>query len=276
MTGPTPRSPGRCRCGLLTGVLLAATSSRFTLHVSRSTCGLLLGVLLGTTVGAATGPAAFETANNLFLKGQYAAAVAAYQKLIAEEGPSAVLYFNLGNACYKADHLGQAIAAYRAAARLTPRDPALRANLQFVRKKVADAGRGSGPFWRDWLSFLTLNEWTSLGAAALWLWFLLLAVREMRPGWAKSLRGVTALAGTVLLLIWGCLGVAAYERFGVQSGVVLRQAVARFGPLDESKVSHQLPDGAEVMLLDQKQDWVQVRDARGRVGWIRKEQFQAL
>lgn len=227
-----------------------------------------------TNAPAAT---AFDAANNLYLTGRYAEAAEAYQKLL-ETGPrSATLYFNLGNACYKAEQMGRAIAAYRQAERLTPREASLRANLQFMRKKLNGDERGPGPFWREWLATLTLNEWTALAAGLFWLWFLTLALCESRPALKPPLRRTLLTLGVAMLLGLVCLAGSAYDRFGTRSAVVcVREAVLRFGPLQESRVSHQLQDGAEVTVLDEKDNWLQVRDRKGRLGWLKRDHVVVL
>jgi SH3-like domain-containing protein len=53
--------------------------------------------------------------------------------------------------------------------------------------------------------------------------------------------------------------------------VVAREVTARFGPLDESQSAFQLRDGAEVLVLDTKSEWIEIRDAEKRTGWIRRE-----
>ena len=72
-----------------------------------------LGQALGLLIVAATlhaDPAAFKKANELFYAKQYDEAAAAYQKL-STEGSSANLLFNMGNAYFKADELGRALAS---------------------------------------------------------------------------------------------------------------------------------------------------------------------
>src|SRR5689334_7524861 len=102
----------------------------------------------------------FDAANRLYEQGKFPEAAAAYEK-IAQSGPaSAAVYFNLGNARFKSGEAGRAVAAYREAERLAPRDPEVRANLQFVRNQV------QGPtlkprFAERWFGRLTVNEWTA-------------------------------------------------------------------------------------------------------------------
>ena len=106
---------------------------------NRRRCGL--GVLLWVLwaawrVGAAEPAAAFDAANKLYEQGKPAEAAQAFERLAQAGQTSGPLYFNLGNACFKAGQIGRAIAAYRQAELLAPRDPDARANLQFARKQV--------------------------------------------------------------------------------------------------------------------------------------------
>ena len=81
----------------------------------------------------------FSAANQLYAKGKFADAAAAYEKILQTGAQSPALLFNAGNAEFKAGHLGKAIAAYRRAEQLSPRDAELRANLAFVRNQVQGA-----------------------------------------------------------------------------------------------------------------------------------------
>jgi tetratricopeptide (TPR) repeat protein len=226
---------------------------------------------------AADFSAAFEQANKLYEQGKYEEAAGAYQALLRQGALSPVVYFNLGNAWFKAGQTGRAIAAYRQAERLAPRDPNVRFNLQFARKKVTGSDVRVGG---DWLKNLTLNEWTWIAVAAYWILFLLLAIRELRPTWRASLRSASILAG-LAFLVAGSLLVAAYRAPTTSAVVVTPNAVVRYGPLDESQVFYQLRDGSELTVLDEKrtaenQTWLQVRDPSRRVGWLKQQEVIVL
>src|SRR3974390_2710102 len=100
----------------------------------------------------------FDGANRLYEEGKYTDAVRAYQTLVQSGTVSPALYFNFGNALFKSGQIGRAIAAYRQAALLTPRDPDVRANLQFARNQVQGPTLRAGR-WERWLGRLSLNEW---------------------------------------------------------------------------------------------------------------------
>ena len=129
----------------------------------------------------------FDTANKLYEEGKYAEAAAAYEGLVNSNRVSAAVYFNLGNALFKAGRLGRAIDAYTHAERIAPRDPDIRANLQFARNQAQGPTLAPNR-WGRWLNELTLNEWTVLAAAALWLWLGLLTLFQWRSELKRNLR----------------------------------------------------------------------------------------
>lgn len=234
---------------------------------------------------AATGQDLFEQGNKAYEQGKFAEAAASYQQAIQAGQSNGPAFYNLGNAYFKAGEKGRAIAAYREAEKSIPRDPGLRYNLQFVRNQVSGAGAPARSAWQAWLARLTLNEWTVLFMCGFWLFMVLLALREWRPAIRKTLRGYTATAGVVVLLLGLCLGAAAYEnRTATAAVVVVTNAVVRLGPLDESNVAFQLRDGSEITVTGEKpvgpentrQLWYQIQDATGRSGWLKADQVQLV
>jgi tetratricopeptide (TPR) repeat protein len=234
----------------------------------------LLGALFLLTV--ATGFAAdisngFDTANKLYEEGKFPQAASAYEKLIQSGAVSPAVYFNLGNAFFKSAQLGRAIAAYRDAARITPRDPDVRANLEFVRGRVQNPTL-SPSHWQRSLTALTLNEWAILTAAVLWLWLALLVAVQLRPALKQPLRALVWFGAAATLALGGCLAASWSSDSAKTAIVIARDAVTHNGPLDEAPTGATVHDGAELDVLDTKNDWLQVRVDNQRVGWLKREQ----
>ncbi len=240
------------------------------------TAATLAILILAGNLFAADVSADFNAANKLYAEGKFAPAAAAYEKILQSGAVTPALWFNDGNAEFKLGQPGRAIAAYRRAELLAPRDDEVRANLEFVRNQVA------GPTlrqtrWEDWLGTLSLNEWTMLAAGAFWLTFILLALRQIQPAWRPRLRGLTS--GIILLTILSCagLGAVATVHFSKPTAVVIEaEATARSGPFAEAQDAFKAQNGMELAVLGQRHDWLQVADGSGKIGWLPAKQVEIL
>ena len=236
----------------------------------------LFALLCAGNILAADMRSDFNAANKLYAEGKFAAAAADYDKILQSGAVSPALWFNYGNAEFKLGQTGRAIAAYRQAELLAPRDNEVRANLNFVRNQV------EGPTTREsrleiWFGTLTLNEWAMLAAGTFWITFGLLVARQIRPDWRSRLRSVTA--GIVIVTILSCagLGTAATIHFSTQTAVVIAsEATARSGPFSEAQAAFEAHDGAELSVLNRRQNWFQVSDGAGRIGWLPANQVEIL
>jgi tetratricopeptide (TPR) repeat protein len=241
-------------------------------------CGilLLLALICAGNLFAADVNSNFSTANELYAKGKFAEAATAYEKILQTGGQSPSLLFNTGNAEFKAGNLGKAIAAYRQAELLAPRDSEIRANLGFVRNQIQGATLRESR-WQDWIGSLSLNEGALLTTVFFWLTFALLAARQIRPPLAPKLRSATRLAVMLTICSGTVLGLQAANHFNSAVAVVTgAEVTARSGPFDDAQTAFAARDGAELSVLDRHEDWVQVADAAGKIGWLSRKQVEVL
>ena len=211
----------------------------------------------------------FEAANRLYAEGRYHEAAQAYEGLLADGVATPAVLFNAGNAHFKANQIGRAVAAYIQAVGITPRDPDVRANLRFARAQV------QGPtlqraVWQEAVGTLSLREWSLVSAAGIWLSFGLLALVQVQPAMRRPLRNwvLAAFAATLL----GCVGLAI--RYSIRPEnrlaiVMLAEATVRNSPFDESPAAFTARDGAELEIVDRKEGWLQISDGGQRNGWIK-------
>lgn len=232
---------------------------------------LILLLLTSVAGWAADTGNGFDAANKLYEQGKFSEAAVGYEKLVQSGTVSPALYFNLGNAFFKAGQLGHAVAAYRDAELIAPRNPEVRANLQFVRGQVQGPTLLPGEAER-WLAALTLNEWATFAAVVFWLWLGLLVLIQFRPAWKQPLRGWLWCGGIATLALCGCLGMA-YANNSIKTAIVVRKdALLHNGPLDEAPGGITVHDGAELSVIDNKNDWLQVRIDNNRIGWLKRDQ----
>ena len=229
------------------------------------------------TRAAEPGPGArFDDANILYEQGLYEGAADAYRDILAGGIDSAAIRFNLGNALYQSGHIGLALGEYYQALAISPRDPDIIANIRFLREKLGEDSAVKKTFWQHFLLQLTLNEWTVITLVPFWLWLGTAALGQ----WLATPSPFSPLskgAGLTFAIAAFLLANAAHQRLGKSYGVVTTQeAVVRFGPFEESKSSHNLPDGVEVEILDEKDGWHQIRDPKDQLGWIKQNHLAIL
>ena len=237
---------------------------------------VLLALLCAVTVFAADVASDFSSANQLYAKGKFADAAAVYEKILQTGGQSPSLLFNHGNAEFKAGRLGKAIAAYRQAELLAPRDAELRANLAFVRNQVQGATLRESK-WQKWIGSLTQNEGAVLTAIFFWAMLGLFAARQIKPALAAKLRTATRLAVALTIFSGAVLALQAANHFNSSVAVVTgAEATARSGPFEDAQSAFTAHDGAEMRVLDRHDDWVQVANGAGKIGWLNKKQVEVL
>src|SRR3989442_2159968 len=113
---------------------------RFAPYGSRLLRLLSLAIITSALAHADDVSSGFDQANKLYEQGKFAEAAASYERILQGGQASAALYFNLGNALFKSGQTGLAILNYRRAEQLAPRDPDIRANLQFARNSTMGGG----------------------------------------------------------------------------------------------------------------------------------------
>ena len=126
--------------------------------------------------------------------------------------------------------------------------------------------------WQNWLGALTLNEGALLTAALFWLTLALLAARQIRPALVAELKTATRIVAALTICSGAVLGVQAANHFSRPTAVVTAaEATARSGPFDEAQSAFTAHDGAEISVLDRHDDWVQVADGAGKIGWLQQQ-----
>lgn len=242
----------------------------------RLICLLFLLLAGAAKVRAADAAAEFAAAGKLYAEGKFADAAAAYENLLKTGAQSPALLFNAGNAEFKAGHLGQAIAAYRQAEQMEPRDAELRANLAFVRNQVQGATLHESR-WQNWVGSLTLNEGALLTAALFWTLFGLLTLGRIRPVLAPRLRRATQLVAGLTIFSGAVLALQAENHFrGAIAVVTSAETTARSGPFADAQNAFTAHDGAELRVLNRHEAWVQITDSTGKIGWLNTNQVEVL
>jgi hypothetical protein len=218
----------------------------------------------GTSVQAS------EMPQGLYDQGDFKGAIAAYEALIKTYPANGHLYFNLGNALYRNQEKGRAMAAYLAARQLMPRDPDVRANLKFILASVPDRLDAVQPqtivdllmFWEGNFSVRELafgSAWL-LGLGGLLLGLQLVPkLRGIGPlgYWAFGLGALVAMAFSISF--------TTEEKWGAISASI---AKVTSGPSEGSTVVFELHEGAPFVVEAADKGWYQIALSDGKKGWV--------
>ena len=197
------------------------------------------------------------------------------ESIVADGYRNGAVYYNLGNAWYRAGEYGRAILNYRKARPYRPRDSYLAANLE--QALMSAPGRLQEPprswwthvvFWTDWLSFPTKVKLFCGGLS-------LAAVGLTLSVWLRLSR--TTLPITILLVMSIAVGIDAWlsdpDLADSKRAVITGETIARKGTGQsyEAAFDQPLRDGAEFQVLSETADWTFGHFEGIGDGWIRNE-----
>jgi len=240
----------------------------------RPSCMMLAWAALCLVQPARAGenPPAFDAANQAFVEGKPAEAAHGLEGIIAKQGYSAPVLFNLANAQLRAGRTGQAILNYERARWLAPRDPDIAANLQPAQERAQAAWATAWPLrFADWF---TMNGWASLGAGSLLLLAATLPLALLLPRQRPVLRTARILA--VLMLL--CSFTAVGARWGElnRAVVVVKAAPARISPVTVGSALFTLPEGTMVRIVRSHGLFTLVRAHNGQQGWVNRDAIEPV
>ncbi len=228
--------------------------------------------------------ALWDQANTAYLRSDYRCAIRDYEAILNRGFRSAKLYYNLGNACFKDDRLGEAILNYRRARLLAPGDEDIRYNLSVAESRTKDRIETIPEFFLEgWMrtlrNLLSGTAWTMLSLVLLALAFLcalfyLLAGRlSLRKG------GFYGMAACLALFVVATLFAAAdrSETLDRRDAVVMSSAVSVKSSPDRAATDlFVLHEGTVLRTGDNLGDWTEVTIADGRKGWLESRHIETI
>ncbi|MGB2601513.1 MAG: SH3 domain-containing protein [Candidatus Omnitrophota bacterium] len=230
--------------------------------------------------GTASPERLFGRGNDYYEKGEYQQAIAEYQKILDSGYVSGTLYYNMGDAYFKLGELGEAILNYERAMCIIPRDADLKANYKFAKANVVERPVSRKGIWgwrvlKMYSGNFTVNELTMLASVAYILGLILLFFAVSRPRVSGYL---SALVVCLFLFTVFNVSVIWEKANNIKTGAVaiVPKADAFFGPFDTATKFFTLNEGVNVNIMKLKDDWVKIRRADGKIGWVKESEIQKI
>ena len=226
-------------------------------------------------------------AASAFAEGNYQQAASIYENLLKSGFDSPGLRYNLGNSYYQQQKYGLAIAKLREAQQEKPRDKNIAHNLNLARKNSPAATKPPPPTEVPWLLKLrTLLGQQSLSWALLisYITFWTSVVLKSIPARFTTI----ATSGTLSAYLLGIYFFTAYDQYGQlslsspfkppqqQAVITTNQAKAFSGTSEETQIIALIPEGTELNLGEQRNQWFQIELGKEKFAWLRQKDFSQI
>jgi tetratricopeptide (TPR) repeat protein len=200
--------------------------------------------------------------------GDYQSAVQNYEQVLHQQGFSAAVLFNLGNAQLRLGKPARAILEYERALVLAPRNPAIEANLAAAQQRAGLAPSVIGP-WLAAARYFSFDTYVWAALVAIWVLcgaLVLLTLERNARRYARPL----ILAAVVTLCVSADAAALCWADLH-RAVVVQGPAILHLAPASSAAASGTLRAGEVVWLQDQYAGFKFVRTADDRTGWLSDE-----
>ena len=245
---------------------------------------LLLGLLLGWFLPLCAQESTLKEAEEAYAKEDYTQAIELYESVLKSYGESAMVYYNLGNAYYKAGKVAPAILNYERALLLNPGDSDTRFNLQVARQKTVDKIEPIGEFFLTrWIGTVedvySADGWAKWGVAS-FLLFIGCLVLFFFSKWNR-LKKIGFFAGICFLLISLVANLFADSQ---QDKLLHRADAIVFASTVTVKSSPDasgtdlfiLHEGTKVTIKSTLGEWSEIQLEDGNVGWMPSKEIEQI
>jgi tetratricopeptide (TPR) repeat protein len=244
----------------------------------RITSFATLLLLIAVSVNAQSPEQLFQKGNGYYQQGNYASAIECYESVVKTGVTGGALCFNLGNAYYKQGNMGKAILNYERAVRLMPGDDDLMHNLQLANLLIVDRIDVT-PRLFIWDTWDAIKAWFSLNGITWTVYALLMltagAVVLVILARSFAIRKIGMIAvlslGLPLIFAVAILTDKAMDAGRKDEAIVLSTITTiKNSPDAKSSDAFVLHAGVKVRITDSVNEWVKIRLADGKVGWMER------
>jgi tetratricopeptide (TPR) repeat protein len=249
--------------------------------IKRTKSILLLIVILAASISAQPVEQLMKEGNEFYKSANWESAIDSYNKILNQGFESAALYYNLGNAYFKIGQLGEAILNYERGLKLEPGDEDIQFNLRLANARTVDRIQEVPKlfiteWWDLFISAFNVSGW-SLIVIIFFIVFLFFIGFYFITG-SINLQRISvygSIASGISLLILVIVLFFAYNReASADYGIILSDTVnVKVSPNEESNDSFVVHEGLKFEIQDQLDNWVKIKLADGKVGWVPADAF---
>lgn len=223
----------------------------------------------------------FSEANQQYQNKQFIEAIASYNKIVDNGYESPVLFYNLANAYFRINKIGYAILNYEKALKLAPGDEDIIYNLKLANARQQDKIKEVPQifivqWWDEFVTMFTIDGWAVI---TLIFYFVIMGSIVLyiftRSRSVSRLTFISGSAGFAAFVIWAIILFSAVNRESTREfGVLLTEVQSvKVSPDAGSNDAFVIHEGVKFTVNDKVGDWVKIKLADGKVGWLPSNTF---
>jgi tetratricopeptide (TPR) repeat protein len=227
---------------------------------------------------------ALKEAEDAYIQENYTKSIEKYKEVLITYGESAEIYYNLGNAYYKANKIAPAILYYERALLIDPGDTDIRFNLEMARQNTTDKIEPLGDFFLSkWFDSIqnkgAADSWAKLGIIC-FLVFIGCLLLFFFSRW-RRMRKVGFYMGLLFLTLVVFTNIFARnqkrELINHTHAIVFSPTVTvKSSPNQSGTDLFILHEGAKVFIRSSLGEWNEIELEDGNVGWMPSKDIELI
>lgn len=238
---------------------------------------ILLILLTGEAIYATSEHELVEKAEKAYKEKHFNEAITSYETLLNNGYQSYQLHYNLGNAYFRLNQIGQAIYHYELANKLAPNHNDVLTNLEIANTKTIDKIEAkenflASAFKNKMVNSLSSTEWAwssilflFLSLAMIFLFFSSTSATLKKSGFFL---GLISLIGFILSMSMGYISLN--DKKEIHFAIIVSKETKIYNePEDNQNQKFSLHEGTKVKVLESNKEWTSIQLENGNEGWVK-------
>ena len=220
----------------------------------------------------------FVSANSDYANQEYNSAIKKYNLILSYNLESPELYYNLANSFFKINEIHQAIYYYEKALKIKPDFDDAKENLEICNLQLIDKIEEIPELmitslYNNIINFLSLKNWIYLTLIFIWVSLIIFSYNSFVK---KNKKSVLYLVIFSFFLFF--ITTKKYnQNINVKEAIIYSSVInVMSAPSEQSTNLFSLHIGTKVRIEDQIENWVNIRIANGKKGWVLIENLKEI
>lgn len=220
----------------------------------------------------------FIDANTAYKNADYTSAISLYDSIISIGLESSELYYNLGNCYYKKSDWANAIWHYERSLKLKSSAKTIQ-NLELTQLKIVDKIEPLPQlfykiWWHSFSSLFSTYFWQIITILMIWIVLILKLLSQFTN--MKKEYFLNFLYPIIIILLFSTYSSYQANHKKKEAIIFSSTVVVNSAPTNNSNNLFSLHSGSKVTIIDQIEDWINIKIANGNSGWIKQTECKKL